>query len=135
MISQKDCRKWIFDLARYHFIQQQEVPKTTDRAIARTFFLWFIDWTRTNTAIEKLLFQSLGNIETRKTQESAPLAPLMAKSKRPEVQADSTLLRDDEWTSIGNLHRKLVDLEVGQWRIMSDLLIMQLKDKEGLAFS
>ena len=136
MISQKDCRKWIFDLARFHFIQQQEIPKTTDRAIARTFFLWFVDWNKTNHTLEKMLYQALGNIETRKEQEKQPWLALLAKSQRPEVQADSASLREDEWKNLSDLQRKLRDLQVGQWRILSDLLVLQLRERDsgGLSF-
>lgn len=128
MISQKDCRKWIFDLARFHFIQQQEIPKTTDRAIARTFFLWFVDWNKTNLTIEKMLYQALGNIETRKEHERLPWLNLLQKSQREEVKADPTMLREDEWKHIGDLQRKIRDLQVGQWRVLSDLLVLQLRE-------
>jgi len=86
MFPSKDVRILVSLLARDHVISLQEVPKSNDRAPARTLFLWTIDLPTSLKKFQLLLYKVISNLLIRQNSLRLKNQALLIKLGRSDVQ-------------------------------------------------
>ena len=69
MLPIRDAREELYKLMKEELVSVQEVPKTSDRAPARTFYLFYIDLPAVLRNITAEMYRSLSNIRARLEHE------------------------------------------------------------------
>ncbi|KAJ1799959.1 RNA polymerase III subunit C82 [Coemansia sp. RSA 2399] len=118
------CRERLHDLALAGFIDSFEIARTVDRNPSRMFYLWYVNPQKQVRAAMRYVFKSMANIFDRLDKELAARAPLVAKTRRADVIADSTLLTESENRELVALSETRRKLEVANVRLDGMLLII-----------
>lgn len=126
LTSAKETRRHIDILLQAGLIESQEVPKTADRLPSRSFYLWYLDWTKMADAINGQVLQQLANLRQRQRAEQQRWETLLIKSRRTDVQQDKSLMKQEEWDEIEALDTRVEYLGVAEMRTMSDYLVLTL---------
>lgn len=126
LTSAKEARRHIDTLLQAGLVESQEVPKTADRLPSRSFYLWFIDWIKMSQTLNGQVIQQLANLRQRRRAELQRWETLLLKSKRSDVQADRSLMKQEEWDEIDALDTRIGFLGVAETRTMSDYLVFNL---------
>lgn len=69
MLPIRDAREELYKLMKEELVSVQEVPKTSDRAPARTFYLFYVDLPAVLRNITAEMYRSLSNIRARLEHE------------------------------------------------------------------
>lgn len=126
MLSAKETREKLAPLAIHGFIELQEVPRTTDRAPARTFFLWHVPLQKCYTILLEDIYRTLANIQQRKRVERDQRSRLLEKTERSDVKGNLQLLGDADRQRLEALKRITERLECAELRL--DEVVMWLRD-------
>ncbi|CED85196.1 RNA polymerase III (C) subunit [Phaffia rhodozyma] len=119
MLSPKDVRVITAALSAASLLELQEVPRTTDRTPARTFYLWHVDLARAYTALISHLYKSMANQIQRKEAELRAVTGLVERRNRVDV-------RESGGSLLGTLDRR--DLEILEEKLMKLTLACQRTD-------
>ncbi|CAG8783788.1 13680_t:CDS:2, partial [Acaulospora morrowiae] len=85
LMSMSDVRQKLTELLNGGFVQIQEVPRSADRAPSRTYYLWYVDYSRCYEIILDNYYRTLANIhQVRFTQETMA-ATLLEKKENEEA--------------------------------------------------
>lgn len=126
MMPVKDVREKLTTLCTFGILNLQEVPKTTDRAPSRTFYLWEVLLDRASDSLVNRLYHTMANLRQRRFVEKAKRAVLLAKCERTDVLADDSLLNSAERRELDTLNKMLELLEVQEMRIAE--MVMTLRE-------
>ncbi|KAJ2386836.1 RNA polymerase III subunit C82, partial [Coemansia sp. RSA 2559] len=118
------CRERLHDLALAGFIDSFEIARTVDRNPSRMFYLWYVNPQKQVRAAMRYVFKSMANVYDRLDKELVARAPLVAKTRRADVIADSSLLTDSENRELAALSETRRKLEVANVRLDGMLLIV-----------
>ncbi|KAI5481085.1 hypothetical protein MNV49_006271 [Pseudohyphozyma bogoriensis] len=121
----KEARECLGKLTAAALIEQQEVPRSADRAPTRTFFLWFVDYNKVVEALIDHQYKALANLQAQKSHQLGLRKALVEKRERSDVREDPKLLSKRDQEQIRELDDKLEALTVAEMRIDKDLFIMQ----------
>lgn len=93
----KDVRRLLYALYSAKMISLQEVPRSSDRMPARTFFLWGVDTqVATQTYLESLYF-SWCNLRLRLEQETDAAKPILDKVDTSKPITDQEKEKIETW--------------------------------------
>ena len=93
----KDVRRLLYSMYNAKLISLQEVPRSSDRMPARTFFLWGVD-TRVacETYLESLYF-AWSNLRLRLEQETDQTKPILDKVDTSKPITDVEKAKIETW--------------------------------------
>ncbi|KAI9209760.1 RNA polymerase III subunit RPC82 helix-turn-helix domain-containing protein [Polychytrium aggregatum] len=126
MIPIKTARECLNELMAGGFVFIQDVPKTTDHAPSRTFYLFGVS---VDQCVERMLQQSyrmLNNVKLRRKKELEDRQVLLEKIERTDVAQNLDLLSDSDKAQWGLLKKTVGLLKATELRL--DELIMTLRD-------
>jgi DNA-directed RNA polymerase III subunit RPC3 len=106
LAPKKNVRETLYTLMNGNFLELVEVPRTSDRAPMRTFFLWTVPFSKIQYLMLDTFHFSYANLRTREMLESEKIAPLMEK-----VHTMRALTEDERST-------------IERWKIAADRLEM-----------
>jgi DNA-directed RNA polymerase III subunit RPC3 len=94
----KATREALYLLLRGGFAHIQDVPKTqTDRSAQKTFFLWYVDLTKSREALLDYCYKTIHRMRQRRLVEEQRNPTLRTKLEREDVKAnEDELLTEDE---------------------------------------
>ncbi|KDQ60607.1 hypothetical protein JAAARDRAFT_31565 [Jaapia argillacea MUCL 33604] len=94
MMAAKDLRPLLSALSTDALISLQEVPRSADRNPTRTFYLWYVDLTKTYSVLLGYLYKTLFNISMRRRaeEEEPGVQAVLVKRERSDVSQDEGLL-------------------------------------------
>lgn len=125
----KDAREVLGRLAAGALIEQQEVPRSADRAPARTFFLWYVDYPKVVAALLDHQYKALSNLQAQKAFQLAANKGLVEKRERSDVRLDpDNLLSQADKDNGAALDTKLEALTVAEMRIDRDIFVLRELD-------
>lgn len=87
LIEQKACRELLYKLLEGGFISIQDVPRASDHAPSRTFFLWYIDWESTLARVESDYIGTMWRLKVRQRTLLDANQDLVDREKRASVGA------------------------------------------------
>lgn len=123
MLSPKDVRVITASLSAASLLELQEVPRTTDRTPARTFYLWHVDIARAYTALVSHLYKSMANQIQRKEFELKEKEGLVERRNRSDVrESGMSLLGVQDRMDLEKLEERLLKLTLAEQRTGSFFL-------------
>lgn len=102
----------------------QEVPKSSDRTAARTFFLWYVDTRKCNAWLANHLYKTLSRIAQRRRYEYLREKDLINKSQRTDVANDESMMREVERIRLQRVRDTINTLTLAEQRTWRDLLVV-----------
>ncbi|EOR02769.1 hypothetical protein E3P92_01914 [Wallemia ichthyophaga] len=129
LLSMKETRETIGKLQTSGLLQLQEVPKSADRAVHRTFYLWYVDLPKAYLALSAKLYKTIANLIERKRRERSIRADVLARADRRDVREDASLLAKSDQDRLAELKHIIEMLDVAILR--SDVATFVLKDLPG----
>ncbi|KAL8292342.1 hypothetical protein RQP46_001808 [Phenoliferia psychrophenolica] len=125
----KDAREVLGRLSASALIEQQEVPRSADRAPSRTFFLWYVDYPKVVASLLDHLYKSLANVQAQKSYQLQEYRGLVEKRERSDVRLDPEgLLSQGDKENARRLDDKLEALTTAEMRIDRDLFVLKELD-------
>eukprot|EP00158_Paraphelidium_tribonemae_P004103 Partr_v1_DN26573_c0_g1_i2_m3545 putative DNA-dependent RNA polymerase catalyzes the transcription of DNA into RNA using the four ribonucleoside triphosphates as substrates. Specific core component of RNA polymerase III which synthesizes small RNAs, such as 5S rRNA and tRNAs len=124
LLPPKEARERLFKLCLEGLIEVQEVPRSHDRAPARTLFCW----RRTDNAFENLLhrlYKSLYNLRLRRVTEEEMLGGLIEKAERADIAGNEGKLTALEKNSLQEFREKCERMVAYELRLDSILQILR----------
>ncbi|TIA91612.1 hypothetical protein E3P99_01028 [Wallemia hederae] len=129
LLSMKETRETIGMLQTSGLLQLQEVPRSADRAVHRTFYLWYVDLPKAYLALSAKLYKTIANLIERKQRERNIRADVLSRADRKDVREDASLLAKSDQDRLAELRRIIEMLDVAILR--SDAATFVLKDLPG----
>ncbi|TIC04127.1 hypothetical protein E3Q17_00594 [Wallemia mellicola] len=129
LLSMKETRETIGKLQTSGLLQLQEVPKSADRAVHRTFYLWYVDLPKAYLGLSAKLYKTIANLIERKQRERKIRADVLARADRKDVREDSSLLAKSDKDRLEELKHIIELLDVAILR--SDAATFVLRDLPG----
>lgn len=99
MISSKDAKEFLYKLFAERFIALQEIPRTSDYAPSRTFYLFSVELPQLSRMLIEKSYQALGNLMARRQTEVQENRRLVEKEERLEATINSLKAQHGEDTS------------------------------------
>lgn len=99
MISSKDAKEFLYKLFAERFIAMQEIPRTSDYAPSRTFYLFSVELPQLSRMLIEKSYQALGNLMARRQTEVQENRRLVEKEERLEATINSLKAQHGEDTS------------------------------------
>lgn len=93
----KDVRHLLYDLYRARLISLQEVPRSSDRMPARTFYLWHVDTRRACDTLLESLYFSWCNLRLRLESETEAAKPTLDKVDTAKIITESEKAAIEKW--------------------------------------
>lgn len=125
----KDAREVLGRLSSSALIEQQEVPRSADRAPSRTFFLWYVDYPKVVASLLDHLYKALANIQAQKSYQLQANKGLVEKRERSDVRQDPDgLLTLADKKNARMLDEKLEALTTAEMRIDRDVFVLKELD-------
>ncbi|KAK4702468.1 DNA-directed RNA polymerase III subunit RPC3, partial [Phenoliferia sp. Uapishka_3] len=125
----KDAREVLGRLSSTALIEQQEVPRSADRAPSRTFFLWYVDYPKVVASLLDHQYKALANIQAQKMFQLQAYKGLVEKRERSDVRADPEgLLTNADRENAARLDEKLEALTTAEMRIDRDIFVLKELD-------
>jgi DNA-directed RNA polymerase III subunit RPC3 len=123
LASKKEAREALYALMKGNFLELVEVPRTSDRAAMRTFFLWTVPFKKVQELMLDTLRFSYANLRARELQESERIAPLLEKvhTMRP--------LTEDERKTLEGWKIAADRLELGMIKLNETTVLFDQPDK------
>ncbi|KAH7107752.1 RNA polymerase III subunit RPC82-domain-containing protein [Auriculariales sp. MPI-PUGE-AT-0066] len=129
MKAQKDIRTTLAAMNAAGIVAMQEVPKGSDRAPMRTYYLWYVNLAKTNAVIVRDMYKTLYNVQHRKRSEGED--HIIIRSVLEKMERGGTFSTDDsqltrtERELLAELHDKRRRLTVLQMRIMQSVFVLK----------
>lgn len=99
MIPSKDAKELLYKLFAERFISLQEIPRASDYAPSRTFYLFSVDLQQLSRMLIEKSYQALGNLMSRRQTEVQEHRRLVEKEERLEATINSLKAQHGEETS------------------------------------
>ncbi|CAG8636901.1 4063_t:CDS:2, partial [Acaulospora colombiana] len=131
LMSMSDVRQKLTELLNGGFIQIQEVPRSADRAPSRTYYLWYVDYSKCYEIILDNYYRTLANIHQVRFAQETLAATLLEKKENEEAlkqlndNASIQLLTENERRSLNDLEHLLNQLDTAQLRIVQDIMLFR----------
>ncbi|RKP23698.1 hypothetical protein SYNPS1DRAFT_24233 [Syncephalis pseudoplumigaleata] len=125
MLPMKDTRELLQALSLHGFAELQEVPKSADRAPARTFFLWYVPIDKCYRVLSRNALRALANIRQRRQEEREKRGALLAKSDRLDVKENASLLSEGEHAMLRELQATLYRLGRAEMDLVELIIALQ----------
>ncbi|KAJ3342354.1 DNA-directed RNA polymerase III subunit RPC3 [Gonapodya sp. JEL0774] len=113
MLRDKEVRTRTYELFSSGFVQQQEVPRGSDRSALKTFFLWFVNLDLTCDMLRSYVVETCRKIMVRHQSERALHRLLLEKLERQ--QGDLQQLPEAEEAGYRTLETSFAMLEAAVW--------------------
>ncbi|KAI8989255.1 RNA polymerase III subunit RPC82-domain-containing protein [Pilobolus umbonatus] len=126
MLPPKDTREKLALLNTEGFVEIQEIPRTTDRAPGRCFYLWYVPLDKCYQELLMNSYKIVCNLQQRKIHELDNRKWLIDKLNRKDVMENPELLSDSEKIEVEKMNKVIERIEVSKSRI--DKVIMILRD-------
>ncbi|KAI8373043.1 uncharacterized protein BYT42DRAFT_594851 [Radiomyces spectabilis] len=126
MLPPKDTRDKLGLLLTKGFVEIQEVPRSADRAPARSFHLWYVPLEKCYQELLVETYRVIGNLQQRKKEELKIRSRLLDKLNREDVKQNMDLLSEGDKAEIAQMDKVLQRLESSKMRL--DEVIMILRD-------
>jgi DNA-directed RNA polymerase III subunit RPC3 len=130
-MSLSETRKVCTDLFKASIIQVQEVPRTNDRKVERTIFLYFVDIERAYGWLLDRWYRTLEHLGRRRVMQDAKAWQIVQRietraaeedpSRRPEVDA---LLRESEIVTWEQLQKEREMLTTAEGKLQRDAFVL-----------
>ena len=117
MMQVNDVRRVLQAMLVYGVVGLQEVPRTTDRAPSRTFYLWFLKDGFANDNMSKTLLDIVSKLFKRIEYHQDSMAVLLEKTNRADVKLDPGLLTGPEQHKLNELRDKERKILTAQSRL------------------
>jgi DNA-directed RNA polymerase III subunit RPC3 len=127
-LSVKDAREVIARLSSHNFIEPQEVSRSADRAPSRTFFLWFVDYSRVITSLLSHHYKALANLQVQRAKVLQDNAALLIKSDKTDSSGCKIPLTVKEQDQKALMKDVLLALATAEARIDRDVFILSELD-------
>ncbi|SCV67112.1 BQ2448_5758 [Microbotryum intermedium] len=124
-LTVKEARETIARLRAMSFIESQEVPRSADRAPARTFYLWYVDYPKVVRTLLDHQYKALANLQVQKTQLMERSSKVLEKSERTDVREDPKLMDSRDKQLLDELEKLMEALIVAEMRIDSQVFILK----------
>ncbi|PCH38624.1 hypothetical protein WOLCODRAFT_130979 [Wolfiporia cocos MD-104 SS10] len=128
MMANKDVRPLLSAMSADSLISLQEVPKSADRNPTRTFYLWYVDAQKAESALLDNLYKTLYNIAMRRQaeEEEPVVAAVLEKRQRTDVSQDEErLLTRNEREVLAQWEKKREKLTVLEMRVEEAVFILR----------
>ncbi|KAI8872862.1 hypothetical protein GQ42DRAFT_160958 [Ramicandelaber brevisporus] len=127
LMASKSMRDSLNSLMRAGFINIQEVPRTADRAPARTIFLYFVDTRKACGIAAEMCRRSIINLRKRLKfeRERDERRELLLKIQREDVARDMSLLSENERAELDLLRKIEMQIETSQQQLMETLFLLE----------
>jgi predicted ArsR family transcriptional regulator len=89
LIEQKQCREHLYGLLEGGFVSIQDVPRTSDHAPSRTFFLWYVDTEAVLTMLEQDYVAQMFRLKVRQRHLLDSNRDVLAREARKLDSRDS----------------------------------------------
>ncbi|KAI9316888.1 RNA polymerase III subunit RPC82-domain-containing protein [Dichotomocladium elegans] len=126
MLSAKETREKLGLLNSKGIAEIQEVPKSADRAPARTIYLWYVPLERCYQELLVDVYRVIGNIQQRKQEELNIRSRLVEKTNREDVIQNQDLLSEVDKAELQQMNKVLERLDVSKSRL--DEIVMIFRD-------
>ena len=124
----KDAREVLGRLSSSMLIEQQEIPRSADRAPSRTIYLWYVDYPKVVAALLDHLYKALANLQAQRSYQLHECRSLVEKRERSDVRLDPDLLTVADRTSAKILDDKLEAITTAEMRIDRDVFVLRELD-------
>lgn len=126
LLSLGDTREACSRLFSCSIISLQEVPKSSDRNPQRTFFLYFLDYSRALAWLSDHIYKTHSRISQRRAFEQQREETLLAKTARTDVQLEGieNVLGQSERIRLEQCRSKLALLTVEEQRVERESWIL-----------
>ncbi|KAM0752921.1 hypothetical protein T439DRAFT_323536 [Meredithblackwellia eburnea MCA 4105] len=122
----KDAREVLGRLSASALIEQQEVPRSADRAPSRTFFLWYVDYNKVVASLLDHLYKALANLQAQRQHQLATNHGLVEKRERSDVREDpNRYLTSADKHNAKRLDEKLEAITTAEMRIDRDIFVLR----------
>lgn len=101
------------------------MPKSADRAPARTFFLWHVPIDKCYRVLRRNALRTLANIRQRRHEEQEKCGALLAKSDRLDVKENASLLSENEHIMLRELQATLYRLGRAEMNLVELIITLQ----------
>lgn len=126
MLPAKETREKLGLLNSKGIVEIQEVPKSADRAPARTIYLWYVPLEKCYQELLMDVYRAIGNLQQRKQEELKIRHRLVEKLSRRDVIENMDLLSDGDKAEMAQMKKVLERLEVSKMRL--DQIVMIFRD-------
>lgn len=126
LMSMSETRDVCARLFAAGLLSLQEVPKSSERVAARSFFFWYVDERKCIAWLSDRLCKTLARLAQRRRHELAREADLMAKALRSDMRNDESLLRDIERLRLQRVRQTVDIISLAELRTWHDLFIAGL---------
>jgi len=132
MIPSKDAKELLYKLFAERFISLQEIPRASDYAPSRTFYLFSVDLQQLSRMLIEKSYQALGNLMTRRQTEVQEQRRIVEKEEKIEAMINSLKAEHGDDTSaeaIDELQEMIIPAEREQLKKLK-LTLAKLEQSE-----
>lgn len=132
MVPSKDAKELLYKLFAERFVALQEIPRTSDYAPSRTFYLFSVDLQQLSRMLIEKSYQALGNLMSRRQTEVQEHRRLVEKEERLEATINTLKAQHGEDTSaeaIAELQELIIPAEREQLKKLK-LTLAKLEQSE-----
>ncbi|KAI7855028.1 RNA polymerase III subunit RPC82-domain-containing protein [Circinella umbellata] len=126
MLPPKEAREKLGLLHTKGIVEIQEVPRSADRAPARTFFLWYVPLEKCYQELLVDAYRVILNLQQRKQEELKMRSRLLDKLSREDVRNNMDLLSEADKAELSQLKKVIQRLETSKKRM--DDIVMIFRD-------
>ncbi|KAI8148741.1 RNA polymerase III subunit RPC82-domain-containing protein [Fennellomyces sp. T-0311] len=126
MLPPKEAREKLALLHTKGIVEIQEVPRSADRAPARTFFLWYVPLEKCYYELLVDAYRVILNLQQRKQEELSMRSRLLDKLNREDVIQNMDLLSEGDKAELAQMQKVIQRLETSKKRM--DDIVMIFRD-------
>ncbi|XP_028399023.1 DNA-directed RNA polymerase III subunit RPC3-like [Dendronephthya gigantea] len=139
MVPSKEAKERLYNLLSEKFINLQEVPRATDYAPSRTFYLFSVNVSQVCRMLLDRSYKTVGNLMCRRNHETEEQKRLVEKSEKinstilalktqgmdddsPAVQEVKEMMTNQETQQLAKLQTVVSKLEQGELQVADTIL-------------
>ncbi|KAI9491779.1 RNA polymerase III subunit RPC82-domain-containing protein [Zychaea mexicana] len=126
MLPPKEAREKLGLLHTKGIVEIQAIPRSADRAPARTFFLWYVPLEKCYQEVLIDAYRVILNLQQRKREELKIRSRLLDKLSRQDVMENMDLLGDADKAELSQMQKVIQRLETSKKRM--DDVVMIFRD-------
>lgn len=124
MIPSDHARERLYRMMSDGITSIQEVPKSSDRLVLRTIFLWFVNYPQVLKTVQENSLKMMANLRSRYTRELDLSEKLIEKATAINNGEGGGLTKSEE-TQLQTLQQTLHQLENGQNHLLETIVLLQ----------
>jgi transcription initiation factor IIE alpha subunit len=97
LLPKKEAKEVLYLMLQAHFVELQEVPRTTERQPSKAFFLWSLPYPTLSGTLLSVVLQAWNNLQTRLLHETAAVQTLLDKGNAQIAYNDAEHGKVNAW--------------------------------------